>query len=313
MKNSYLSLLALGLLSACTPTTRDTDVVYKTYVHRYGVSLEEQDWTSRGRDGQITYVMKDGVTVTCCYNQGVLEGESSYTYPHTDFIQKRENYCQGALVDEIWNAPNGVPQKQVTHRGPYAKTVITWYDGGAPQSKEEWENNRLITGEYFTTSNQIESKVEDGNGTRTRRNSVGQLISLDEIKDGQMVLSSTYHLNGTPESITPYAGNCAEGLKRTFLSDGQPNTVEEWSNDQQHGNTIQFLNGEVYSEVPYVKGKQNGIEKCYRNGEVAQETTWVDGQRHGPCNSYVAGNTKTTWYCRGQLVNKATFEAYKDK
>lgn len=313
MKNIFLILTAAVILSACTRKPQEADVVCKTYVHSYGVPLDEQDWEARGQDGQVTYILKDGVTVSQNYHKGILDGEASYTFPHTDFIQKREKYANGVLTEECWNGPNGIPQEQVIHQGSNKKTIVNWYDNGAPQCKEEYENNLLIKGDYYSTANQVESQIVDQNGIRIRRNATGELIAVDEVQNGIITQSTTYHINGTPESVTPYVNNQPEGLRRTFLNDGQPNTLEEWTNGQQHGTTTNFLNGERYSESIYVNGTKNGIEKCYRNDQVAQETTWVNGQKHGPCHSYVGGNTKTTWYCRDQLVNRATYETHKNQ
>jgi antitoxin component YwqK of YwqJK toxin-antitoxin module len=306
------SIVLLLLTAACNSPNCREDVVCETYVHRYGVPLDPQDWSARGQHGQVMTTMKDGVVVTKNYDSGTLHGEATYTFPHQEIIQKREAYNQGQLEQEIWNYPNGVPMQQMTHHSSSNRSNVIWYENGVPHCKEEYENGNLIQGEYFNLSNQLESRVEDQNGIRTRRNAYGQFLSLDEIQNGKMVLRTTCHVNGAPESITPYRNGVAEGQRRTFLPTGEPDTIEEWRNDRQHGNTIVFQNGEKYADVSYRNGIKHGLERRYREGNnLVEEVNWVQDQKHGPCYSYVGDSKKTTWYVQDKPVNKATYDAFE--
>lgn len=304
--------LLLLLVASCTH--RRDDIVCETYVHRYGVELPPEEWEARGRHGQVFSTLKDGVTVAQTYDSGILHGETTYTYPHRDTIQKREFYDQGALTQEILTYSNGLPYKQVTHHSPKSQTSVIWYDSGVPQCEENYENGLLVYGKYFNLNHAQEAIVEDHNGTRICRSRDGGLESTDEIQNGHMVQRTTYHPNKTPASIIPYVNGAAEGQKRTFQLGGEPNTIEEWKNGYQHGNTILFEDGERCAVIPYVQGCKHGKESRYRDGEtVVEEISWVYDRRHGPSYSYIGNVKNTDWYFQDKHVNKQTFEALSNQ
>lgn len=310
-------LFLAGLLLTVTAcqTQRHDDIVRETYVHRYGVELPRSDWEARGQDGMVRSVRKDGVMVTSTFEAGVLHGETSYTFPHSNVIQLREFYDHGNLAREVQNFTTGTPYQETIYSSPTHRKETTWYDNGVPQAKEEYENNSLVEAEYFTFENHKESSVSDGNGFRVRRDRFGTMISRDEIQDGKIVTSTTYHPNGSPKSVTPCQEGTPQGSRRTYHPDGAPDTIEDVNNGCQDGMTTVFLNGEKYAEVPYQAGNKQGVEKRYRNGtDLVEEVTWVNGQKHGPNNSYVGNTVKTDWYYQGNSVsNKATYEALKNQ
>lgn len=300
----------LTVMSACQNNQSNCDEVVCETVHRYGVSLDPDDWSERGQDGKVISMRKDGVSVIREYNSGVLHGECTYSFPHRDITQRREYYDQGALQKEIYYYSNGLPKKQINYESPTRQNIVMWYENGVPQCREVKENLNLTFGEYYNENHQVESRVDEGNGTRTSRNGLGQLESTDTIQNGQMVVRTTYHPNGEPAAYIPYVNGIIEGQKRTFRQGGEPATIETWTNNQQHGVTTVFEHGEKWAEIPYVNNSQHGIEKRYRDGRtVVQEISWVQGQQHGPSYTYLGNTTQTDWYFRGkQVPNKATFD-----
>lgn len=67
--------------------------------------------------------------------------------------------------------------------------------------------------------------------------------------------------------------------------------------------------GEKVAEVPYIRGKKNGIEHRYRDGtQLVEEVAWKDNIQHGQRKFYVDGETKTEWYHEGEVVSRTTFE-----
>lgn len=311
MKRQRLFCVLVGfvLLTGCQQRCCD-DVVCETYVHRYGVPLAPQDWSERGQHGQVISIRKDGVVISKTYESGVLNGDTTYTFAHKDLVEKKEVYCQGNLTQTVYYYPSGMPQRQITFEQPDTERVLTWYESGAPQSKELYFGGLLVQGEYLNPSQQQESAVIDQNGLRTLRDDYGQLLSVDEIRDGQMTLRRTFHPNGAPAAVTPYVNNAVEGKRWTYQMGGEPATIEEWRGNYQHGNTEVFENGEKVSDLPYVMGQAHGIERRYRNGQqLVQENNWVQGRRHGPSYTYVNDTTQTDWYFKDRKVNRGTYEA----
>lgn len=304
-------LILLGVATSCQSHRECCDEVVFETVHRYGVPLEPEDWSSRGQHGQVASLRKDGVAVTRSYEAGILHGECSYSFPHRNVIQKKEIYDQGILKQEFAHYPNGFPQKQIVYESPKRQSVTAWFESGAPHSREEVENGDLVCGEYYSVDQQLDSRVEGGNGLRTLRDGQGMLQSVDTIENGQIALRTTYHPNGIPATVTPYVNGDIEGERRTYLSGGEPATIETWTGNIQHGTTDVFEYGEKLAEVPYANGYREGIERRYRDGgqSVAQEFTWVNGQKHGPSYSYMGNTSQTDWYFRDrQVSNKATFD-----
>lgn len=311
--NFFLAICGLLMATSCRQNCSN-DVVCETYVHRYGVPLAPDDWSERGQHGQVISTRTDGIIVSKTYDSGVLHGDTTYTYPHRDTTAKREVYDQGNLTQEINYYPSGLPQRQISYSPTNSHQVLTWYESGAPQSKERYENGLLVQGEYLNPAQQQESMVIDHNGKRTLRNDYGQLLSVDEIENGQMTLRRTYHSNGAPEAVTPYENGVIQGKRTTFHQGGEPATIEDWSNNYQHGNTEIFENGEKVADVTYTYGQKHGLERRYRDGQVVvQENNWVQGQKHGPSYTYINDTNRVDWYFKDRKVNRGTYEAMSNQ
>lgn len=309
---SQIPLLALTiLLAACqssSPPCPDEPVCEK-YVHLYGVQLEQDDWVSRGQNGRVISRLKDGVEVSRNYNAGILEGETTYTFPNSHTIAKTETYSQGVLTQEGENYSGGVPFKKTIYQTEQDKTVLTWYENSAPQSKEIHEGGLLIDGEYYSLSGQVEGKVSGQQGIRMQRDQFGQLVSKETIADGKVVSQMELYPNGSPKAVKAISNGVVDGQVFTFLQGGEPNTIEQWTSGVQQGQTIVFQNGEKYAEVPYNKGIKNGVERRFTDEDaVVEEITWKNGMKEGPAHTYVDGGVKTRWYFQDREVTQGGYE-----
>lgn len=305
------TILALAMIFAgCMQRIDDPNqVMDKAYIHRYGVPVEADNWQAQGSSGQVITTLKSGVIVTTSYSGGVLHGETNYTYPYSDLIEKREHYDTNQLTKETNYYRNGTPSQECTYTGPDSKKIISWYDNGAPQSNEVLENGKLVKGEYFDTTYRPDSRVEGGIGFRTRRDSFGNMVAVDTIDEGAMVTSKTFHPNGAVKDETPYVNNQIHGLVKTYYPDGVPVSIETWNRGQKTGTVRHFENGEMVSEVPYVRGVKEGVEKRYRNGKVVvAEISWANNQKHGPATSYIGETPSTEYFFQGAPVSRASFE-----
>lgn len=303
------SLLSI-VVSACTARAPLQDhVVTERYIHKYDVELTPEEWMERGKDGQVIKVLGDGSRVCENYSKGVLQGETSCSFPHSDIIHSIKFYSRGTLVKELLNHPTGKPEREVKYQDDGSKKITVWYDNASPKQVEIFQQDRLISGNYYSPSSQMESQVNQGSGTRVVRDIYGQLISKDVIQDGFLKEITTYHPNGSPSMITPFHSNLPHGEKRIYLPSGEPEAKEEWQYGTLHGCVTTYLNGERAAEIPYVNGVKFGIERRFKDGEtVVEEITWNHDIRHGPSMLFIEGEVKTQWYYKGAPVSHGYFE-----
>jgi antitoxin component YwqK of YwqJK toxin-antitoxin module len=303
-------MIATALAFVGCSSNRNASVVQETYIHKYGTPMPKEDWSRNGKDGQVVQLRSDGVTVTRSFQQGVLHGKSSYTFPNSSTLARIEIYNRGELVSKTENYPSGVAKEEERFHSAVITERLCWYDDGTPLLAEKYDGGFISGGEYRTPMNAVESKVVDGKGVRLMRGNEGELVFKDTIEGGQMVERVTYFPSGDPSSVTPYKNGLVHGTRLTFLPGGLPNTVEEWSNGQQEGTTIVYQNGEKIAEVPYIKGKREGIEYRYRDGILlVEEVAWKNDLQHGPRKIIIdEDHSKTEWFHEGELVSRNTFE-----
>lgn len=305
MKSHFfiLGLLALGLTSCGSPY--QGDVVKQKYVHKYGLEVPCEDWASRGEDGIVISTLASGVTVTNSYEGGELHGDTTYSFPYSDIIERVESYENGRLVKKTFHNENGWPKEEERVLAGNRIEMTKWYENSSPQSVEVYEGRRLISGEYYTSNNQLEARVDQGEGMRIVRDFYGTHLRNEQIGGGEVVMVLNYHPNQILESETPYVHGRIDGTRQTFFPSGEPKTSESWIGGKQHGLSIAYKNGHVWKETPYVDGHREGVEKIYRNGnEIVEEITWFEGKKHGPHRRFIDELVKTEWYYRGNVMPK---------
>lgn len=312
--NSLFGCLVVGFVAVACESISDRDNGYEcTYIHPYGLPVGSDQWALSGCNGQRIVSWRDGVTVTQTYADGLLHGESTYSYPHSDRIERTEKYSNNELAAQTFYNPEGVPVQSVVYSEPNFKTITVWYESGNPRSIETFEGSRLITGKYYTLLNQRDSWVYKGDGERIQRNEFGHFVSLDTFQNGIMTQRTFYYQNRSPREIASYNKNGQlHGERKTYYEGGEPMAIELWDHGEQTGITTVFQGGEKFAEIPFVEGKKQGVEKRYFNGCVlVQEVTWKDDLLHGPTFTYETDNSvKTDWYYKGCLTTQANYESY---
>lgn len=316
MRKSFVLFLSLSGLTLFFASCQQTDryssapeIVEETYMHRYGVPVSQEDWSASGNHGQIVSTLDNGVVVTKSYNSGILDGDATYSYPHSSSVEKAENYMNGILQKETSYYISGALKQETIYNTPQNRTVTTWYESGSPKSKEQFQGNLLFQGVYYGQNSQVDSQVANYSGVRTRRDDYGQLVSVDTVDKGLMTLRTTYHQNGAPKDVIPYANGVVHGKVKTYFPAGEPRTVEDWQHGLQSGQTIVYLNGEKVGDSTYLEGKKQGVEHRYRDGKtVVQEISWANGQKHGPSTTYVGNVTKTEWYWEDKQISKGNYD-----
>ncbi len=300
---------AAGILAGgCVHDKKEEPVVAERYVHKYGYALSKEDWNTNTYPGQVITSLRNGVTITTTYEGGLLHGACTHTFPNSQTVQSYFLYNQGEKVKEIEYDIQGMPINETVQISPTRITKTVWYTNGTPLCIEDYCNDELLEGQYFTQNNEIEARVEKGTGQRICRDREGILLTKDNFEKGYMVRREAYYSNNTPESISQFKEGKLHGEKRTFTATGEPRSIEEWIEGAQHGKCTYFKNGTKDYEVSYLFGNKHGSEIHYIDGEsVLKEIVWNHGKKHGPATYFIDGIAQTEWYYDG---NKVSYEDY---
>lgn len=306
-----LFILLIG--TACQYSKNQEECPDCSYVHSNGVEVEADHWVQCGRNGQVISSLHNGSRITQTYVDGLLDGESTCTFPNSSQIQHVENYSKDRLVSQSIFDESGMPRYSIVYSEPEMRTITSWYANGGPKSVEKLDRQLLITGDYYTPGNQRDSWVYDGKGERIARDDEGNFVSLDTFHCGELVMKTHYYATGHPMEIAPYSGGLLHGERKTYYPGGEPMAIETWHGGQQSGLTTIFQNGEKYSEISYLNNQKNGLERRFRDGTfVTQDITWLEGQMHGPAYTYTGDNETmlSDWFYKGRLTSRANFESF---
>ena len=311
MKNYiYFTVAVAGvLLSGCQKDKKENPVVSQRFLHKYGYAVSKEEWDSKNYPGQVVTTLRDGVTIATTYENGILHGSTTYTYPHSQTIQTFYVYNVGNLVKEIHYDPKGIPSREVVYLSPTRYTSTLWYSDGSPLSVEEYANDEIMEGQYYTRSNETEARIERGNGHRIRRDANGVLLSKDVVESGYMVKRESFYSTGTPENVITYQRGKLHGEKKTFSETGEPISIEEYVSGQLHGRATYFSNGMKTHEISYLNGLKNGQEVQYLDGSIISlEIQWENGKKHGPSSFYVDGLAQTDFFYDGSNVSQKKYD-----
>ncbi len=303
----YLTLLGcLGvLLVGCAKKQQENNVVSVRHIHKYGYAVSKDEFEDRQYPGQVITVLKNGVTITSTYENGVLHGTSTHTFPHSQIVETYFLYNNGSLVKEISYDVSGMPLREEVVLSSTRYALTKWYADGTPMSTEEYAGKELVDAQYFTRANEVEARIEKGKGTRIVRNLQGILIAREEFSEGYVAKCDTFYPNGNPESSSYYLLGILNGEKKTFNENGEPLSVREYVAGKLHGKTTFYKNGARSVDVHYLDGLKNGLEVHYLDGDmISQEILWENDKKHGPSKYFVDGAAQIEYYYDGQTVSE---------
>lgn len=307
-----LSLFTLLALAGCHDNnnrSRESEVVSQRYIHKYGYDVSPDEWQNNHYPGQVITTMRNGVTITSTYDDGFLDGPTTYTHPHSQTLESVEIYSHGILTKKTFYNVKGLPVREEQHLSPSRLKMTSWYKLGSPRAVEEYQDQALASAEYFNTKNECEARVTNGQGERLTRDPKGLLLSSEKIEEGFVTMRKTFHKNGTPSSIVSFAGGTYHGEKRVFAESGEPVSIENYYKGQPHGVCSYFQNGVLYLEVSYNSGFKHGPERFYMDGtKLIEENQWVAGKRHGVSIVYLDGQTKREWFYNNEMVSKNKYD-----
>jgi antitoxin component YwqK of YwqJK toxin-antitoxin module len=311
-----VSILIMGLCGCTQQSNKNkkSDVVSQRYIHKYGYDVSKDEWNNNHYPGQVVTTLKNGVTIASSYEDGVLHGTTSFTYPHSQTLESLQIYERGNLIKKTSFDIKGVPHKEEIFLSPGHLKSKIWYQSGTPMSVEEKLDSSLLNGEYYTLQNELESRIENGKGIKTQRNKDGLLVCKENFEFGNCVSKESYHPNGLPDTLTYYKNGQIHGEKKSFGPAGEPLFVENYNQGKLHGISTYFQNGYKYLESPYKFGKKEGVERQFIDGEtLVEETEYHAGVKHGSSTFYCDGISKSEWYYNNDFVSKAKFEELTDR
>ncbi len=312
MRSKSMSLLIiLFAVSACQKPIEREECLQRTYEHEYGLPVEADLWEGCGKNGKVNSILRNGVSVSQNYQNGLLEGDSTYSYPHNSQIERVETYSGNALKNQVFYSCAGNPVRSISYTFPNTRVITDWYEHGNPRCIEKYDGNLLVSGEYYSLQNQCEGKIYNGTGERCQRDERGDFVSQDYFHQGKLCQVTTFYSNGSPKEISSIKNDVFHGERKTYYVGGEPMAIENWENGGKSGMTIVFQNGEKFAEVPYKGNVKHGVEKRFRDGcIITDEISWMNDLRHGPCTTFHGDTADTDWYYKGRLSTKANFESF---
>lgn len=310
MKRVPLSLvLSSGLIVAsCQNQGAMDQIISQKYVHKYGFEVSPEEWNERSQDGNLVEELKNGVKITRSYENGTLHGPTTYSFPHSSVVEKLLVYDQGTLLKETLFDPTGMPMREDLYEFDERNIITLWSDRGIPLSVEEYENEVLIEGQYYTPEHELEAKVENGYGYRVKRTREGLLVSKDLMKNGLIAERTTFHPNGEVHTVSHYHDYQLHGSQMKYTSLGRPLMELSWNHGILDGQKTIYRNGIRVAEIPYVNGSKHGTEYHYDDlGNLISETCWRNDKKHGCCKTYTEESVDADWFHNGMLVDAQKF------
>jgi len=304
-----LSVLTTSLLLGGCFSGDGDEIVSQKFIHKYGFDVSESEWDAREKEGQIVSLLKSGEKVSNSYENGILHGVSTVTFPNSSIIQKSLAYNQGVLLKEIVNDEEGIPISEDVYEFDDRRVETCWDEKGSPLSIEEYDNDLLVEGKYFTSNHELEGQVEAGFGERYVRDRMGLLLSRDLIENGIVSTRTNYHANGHIHSVSHYHDFQLHGEQRKFASNGQPLMDLNWNHGILDGMKIVYRTGHKVSEIPYINGQRHGLEYHFdESGEITANIEWKNDRKHGCSRFSTNDTTENEWFYKGAVVSQDRFE-----
>jgi antitoxin component YwqK of YwqJK toxin-antitoxin module len=289
-------------------------ILSQKFIHKYGFDISEQEWTNRDQEGQIVTALKNGVKIVTSYENGILHGPTTHTFPNSSIVQHLAVYDQGTLIKEILHDAKGVPISENAFEFDNRKILTLWDEKGAPISIEEFDGDLLVEGTFFTPEHELESVVESGFGERFRRDRTGLLLARELIENGIVSRHTAYHQNGHIHSISNYHDYQLHGEQKKFTSQGKPLMDLQWDHGVLEGTKIVYRDGIKIAEIPYNYGQKHGTEIHFDDSSSkTAEIEWKNDKKHG-CSRFFVNNTEELqWFHNGAVVSQEKFEILADR
>jgi antitoxin component YwqK of YwqJK toxin-antitoxin module len=277
---------------------------------------------------------KGRLTAEIPYSQGILQGESIH-FHESGKIWKRIPYVNGQAqgIMEIHKAEGGLLQQTTYVQNNKHGTSTRFWDANRIASREEYNQGRLETGEYFDVEGKLVSVIDGGAGFRVTfgKDSINELQEYKSgILDGMVkvftargYLKHSYHIKNSikhGEEIEYYEQASLIGIKSCENTSPHPKISFNWSEGQISGPVkTWYLNGQQESRREMANNKKIGLATVwYKDGnlmmiEEYDQNKLIRGdyfrrEEKIPVTQVIAGSgTATIFDAEGRFLRKTNY------
>ncbi len=297
------------LVTGCQSSKhKQNEVISQRYIHKYGYDVSQAEWEKSDYPGRVITTLRNGVRITATYEDNVLNGPTTFTFPHSQTLESSHIYEKGNLIKKLSYNIRGIPVQEEIYLSPTHIKTTQWYIDGTPMCIEERLFDELVNARYYNTKNEQVYQLTNGSGTRVVRDESGNITIKETINNGYPSLRETFHENGSPHTITSLKNGIPHGRKQVFAQSGEPISIEHLDMNKLHGLASYFQNGCRYLEIQFTHGLKNGLERHYIDGKtIVEESQWLKNKKHGPTIVYYDGMSRTEWFYNNDSVSKDKF------
>ncbi len=151
--------------------------------------VELQEYQGGRPEGRVELFDELARKISChSLKGGEKEGEELFFYPETGkprlLLTWREGLMQGRI--KTWYDNGALESQKEISQNKKNGTAFAWYRSGALMLMEEYENDRLIRGEYYRIGEKTPlSRIEKGRGAAHLFDGYGQLVQKVQYQDGK--------------------------------------------------------------------------------------------------------------------------------
>jgi antitoxin component YwqK of YwqJK toxin-antitoxin module len=227
---------------------------------------------------------KGTLVATVPYEKGQLTGASISYYP-SGAIDREIPYAQDRIDGEekaFWE--NGqLKSKTMFREGTRNGVSLGFWADGTLSWEEDYEQDRLIRGTYWSLDHELISEVKNGSGFKAIFDQT-HLCMLEEIRKG-----------------------APEGVVKCFVSSNQLHSIYHFKNGKKQGEEIEYFPPQEDAKRPLPKISlywdqdtiHGTVKTWYENGQLQSQREVYKNKKAG---------TSCAWYRNGSLMLLEDYE-----